>query len=72
MNSFNHYAYGTIGQWMQERIADLAPDPEVPGYKHFFIQPHPEVPLKHASYTLDTPYGVASSSWEKSGLNWII
>ena len=63
MNSFNHYAYGAIGQWMHERIAGLAPDPEQPGYKHFFIQPAPGGPLTSAKAELMTPYGTASSSW---------
>ena len=55
MNSFNHYAYGAIGQWMYERIAGLAPDPEHPGYKRFFIQPLPGGPLTHAAAELETP-----------------
>ena len=64
MNSFNHYAYGAIGQWMYERIAGLAPDPEHPGYKRFFIQPMPGGPLTEAAAELETPYGKARSSWK--------
>ncbi|HEY8902442.1 MAG TPA: family 78 glycoside hydrolase catalytic domain [Chthoniobacterales bacterium] len=67
MNSFNHYAYGAIGQWMYERIAGLAPDPEHPGYKHFFIRPLIAPQLDSASATLDTPYGSASSEWTRKG-----
>ncbi|MFM2197784.1 MAG: hypothetical protein RLZZ505_1216 [Verrucomicrobiota bacterium] len=67
MNSFNHYAYGAIGQWMHERIAGLAPDPAQPGYKHFFIQPAPGGPLTTARAELETPYGKASSSWTLEG-----
>jgi alpha-L-rhamnosidase len=63
MNSFNHYAYGAIGQWMYERIAGLAPDPENPGYKHFFIRPQPGGALTHARAELETPYGKAASGW---------
>ncbi|MEY4244028.1 MAG: hypothetical protein RLZZ245_1613 [Verrucomicrobiota bacterium] len=63
MNSFNHYAYGAIGQWMHERIAGLAPDPAQPGYKHFFIQPAPGGSLTSARAELQTPYGKASSAW---------
>ncbi len=63
MNSFNHYAYGAIGQWMYERIAGLAPDPAHPGYKHFFVRPLPAAPLDHARAELDTPYGKAVSGW---------
>jgi alpha-L-rhamnosidase len=66
MNSFNHYAYGAIGQFMYERIAGLSPDPEHPGYKHFFIRPLIGGPLESASAELDTPYGPAKSSWAVS------
>jgi alpha-L-rhamnosidase len=66
MNSFNHYAYGAIGQWMYERIAGLAPDPTQPGYKHFFIQPLPGKQLDWANADLETPYGKAMSGWKKS------
>jgi alpha-L-rhamnosidase len=66
MNSFNHYAYGAIGQWMYERIAGLAPDPEYPGYRHFFIRPVPGSPLTWAKAELETPYGKALSGWKKS------
>ena len=66
MNSFNHYAYGAIGQWMYERVAGLAPDPAQPGYKHFFIRPLITAPLEHARAELETPYGKAVSAWTKS------
>ncbi len=66
MNSFNHYAYGAIGQWMYERIAGLAPDPAHPGYKHFFIRPLVGPQLDSARAELETPYGKAVSAWKKS------
>jgi alpha-L-rhamnosidase len=66
MNSFNHYAYGAIGQWMYERVAGLAPDPANPGYKHFFVRPLiAPSQLNSARAELDTPYGKASSGWVK-------
>jgi alpha-L-rhamnosidase len=65
MNSFNHYAYGAIGQWMYERVAGLAPDPAHPGYKHFFVRPLPGKQLDWAHAELQTPYGRASSAWAK-------
>lgn len=67
MNSFNHYAYGAIGQWMYERVAGLAPDPANPGYKHFFVRPIIGGPLTFASAKLETAYGKASSSWVLDG-----
>jgi alpha-L-rhamnosidase len=63
MNSFNHYAYGAIGQWLYERVAGLAPDPAQPGYKHFFIRPLVGGPLTSARAELETPYGKAVSGW---------
>ena len=65
MNSFNHYAYGSIGQWMYERVAGLAPDPANPGYKHFFVRPLIGEQLDSARAELETPYGKASSAWVK-------
>ncbi|HEX6622641.1 MAG TPA: family 78 glycoside hydrolase catalytic domain, partial [Pyrinomonadaceae bacterium] len=65
MNSFNHYAYGAIGQWMYERVAGLAPDPASPGYKHFFVRPLIGEQLDSARAELETPYGRASSAWVK-------
>lgn len=65
MNSFNHYAYGAIGQWMYERVAGLSPDPENPGYKHFYVRPLIGKQLDSARANLETPYGKASSAWVK-------
>lgn len=65
MNSFNHYAYGAIGQWMYERVAGLAPDPACPGYKHFFVRPLAGKQLGWARAELETPYGKAVSAWHK-------
>ncbi len=65
MNSFNHYAYGAIGQWLVERLAGLAPDPDVPGYKHMFIRPLVGGPLDFARAELETPYGKAASAWTR-------
>jgi alpha-L-rhamnosidase len=65
MNSFNHYAYGVIGQWMYERLAGLSPDPAQAGYKHFFIRPLFAAQLDSASAVLETPYGRATSAWRR-------
>jgi len=67
MNSFNHYAYGAIGQWLYEHVAGLAPDPEAPGYRHFFIQPKPGGDLQSARAQLETPHGKAASAWRMEG-----
>jgi alpha-L-rhamnosidase len=63
MNSFNHYAYGAIGNWMYQTVAGLRPD--APGYKTLRIAPELTQKLSYAKATLQTPYGYASSHWER-------
>lgn len=61
MNSLNHYAYGAVGQWMYETVAGLS---ELePGYKKILVAPVPGGNLTHAKAELETPYGLAKSSW---------
>src|SRR5688572_6913227 len=61
MNSFNHYAYGAIGDWMYRTITGLSE--LAPGYKQLKIAPKPGGRLTQASAELNTPYGLAKSSW---------
>ncbi|OAV45803.1 alpha-L-rhamnosidase [Lewinella sp. 4G2] len=63
MNSFNHYAYGAIGEWLYTHVAGLRTDPAQPGYRHFFLDPHPGGGLTSATAKMDTPYGPATSEW---------
>jgi alpha-L-rhamnosidase len=67
MNSFNHYAYGSIVGWFYETIAGLKPEASAPGWKHFHIAPVPGGGLTQAKATVETPYGVAGSSWRIAG-----
>ncbi len=64
MNSFNHYAYGAIGDWMYRVVAGLDTDSREPGYKHTLIQPQPGGGLTHARAVLDSPYGQIVSAWD--------
>jgi alpha-L-rhamnosidase len=63
MNSFNHYAYGAIGEWMYRVVAGLDVDPGEPGYKHVLVQPQPGGGLTSAEAKLLTLYGEAASGW---------
>ncbi|HKZ68117.1 MAG TPA: alpha-L-rhamnosidase C-terminal domain-containing protein, partial [Chitinophagaceae bacterium] len=64
MNSFNHYAYGAIGDWMYRVVAGLDTDEDMPGYKKINIKPHIGGKLTHAAATLDTYYGKLHSGWK--------
>ena len=63
MNSFNHYAYGAIGDWMYEVTAGIAIDPSRPGYKHILIQPQPGGGFTNVKASHQTMYGKVSSAW---------
>jgi alpha-L-rhamnosidase len=62
MNSFNHYAYGAIGDWMYRVMVGL--DAEAPGYKKIRIQPHIGGGFTHAAASYITPYGEVSTGWK--------
>jgi len=64
MNSFNHYAYGAIGEWLYRYVAGIDIDPENPGYKHILLTPHPGGGLSYARAEMNTLYGKVSSSWK--------
>ncbi|WP_329263000.1 glycoside hydrolase family 78 protein [Streptomyces sp. NBC_01478] len=65
MNSFNHYAYGAIMEWMYESMAGIAKDPEHPGFRHFFLRPHldPTGRITRVSGSHVSPYGEIVSEW---------
>jgi alpha-L-rhamnosidase len=67
MNSFNHYAYGAIGNWIYQHITGIQIDKSHPGYKKFIIHPRPGGDLKNAYATLDTYYGQIKSGWKANG-----
>ncbi|BAS14761.1 alpha-L-Rhamnosidase [Arthrobacter sp. Hiyo8] len=65
MTSFNHYALGAIADWMHRTVAGLAP--AAPGYRKQHIAPRPLRSLQHAGTSHETPYGLASVAWKRSG-----
>jgi len=65
MNSFNHYSYGAIQEWMFACLLGIQQDVESPGYKHFILQPHAGGSLRFASCSFESPYGKIMSHWEK-------
>ncbi|MBN1143674.1 MAG: alpha-L-rhamnosidase, partial [Bacteroidales bacterium] len=64
MNSFNHYAYGAIGDWMYRVVAGIDTREDQPGYKHSTIKPHLGGGLTHAVASLETRYGKLSCTWK--------
>lgn len=64
MNSFNHYAYGAIGEWLYRVVAGMEVDEDAAGYAHALIQPQPGGGITHARATLETPYGELAVAWQ--------
>lgn len=62
MNSFNHYAYGAIGDWMYKRVAGI--NIAEPGYKKIKIAPVPGGKFTSVTAKLETLYGEVQSSWK--------
>ena len=62
MNSFNHYAYGAVGDWMYRRMAGIMET--TPGYKEIAIQPHIGGNFTFVKADIDTYYGIVSSHWK--------
>ena len=67
MNSFNHYAYGAIGDWMYGVVAGIGIDEARPGYKHIVIAPRPGGGLTYARASVESVYGKVASGWEIAG-----
>jgi len=72
MNSFNHYAYGSIGEWLIRVVAGIEVDEEKPGYKLSHLYPRIGGGLTYACGSLDTVYGMLRSSWKLDGENVIL
>jgi len=64
MNSYNHYAYGAIGDWMYRVIAGIDTKTDAPGYKQIVIKPTIGGNLQNASADYETNYGKISSHWK--------
>lgn len=62
MNSFNHYAYGAIGDWMYRVSAGI--ETEGAGYRHLILQPHPTDRLSMSKAAFESAYGTVESGWK--------
>ncbi|MDO4293909.1 MAG: family 78 glycoside hydrolase catalytic domain [Eubacteriales bacterium] len=70
MNSFNHYAYGAVADWVYSTAAGITPLPGYPGYEKVSFAPHPDERLGWLSCTLKTRHGLVSSKWSREGQKW--
>ena len=67
MNSFNHYAYGSVGAWLYSDAAGIRPDESNPGYRHFTLRPKISKAFSALHCCFDSIYGEIESSWKTEG-----
>jgi alpha-L-rhamnosidase len=73
MNSFNHYAYGAVGDWLFRRAAGIEADPARPAYKHILMRPCiARNGLTRVSASYDALPGTIRSAWRvrDGALTW--
>jgi uncharacterized protein YjdB len=77
MNSFNHYSYGAVVEWMYSDMLGIEADANNPGFKHIILQPQPdtrdelEIPANQKRMTsvkgsYDSAYGKIEAEWDWS------
>ena len=71
MNSFNHYAYGVVCQWIWETVAGIAADTAQPGFRHIIMKPVPDKRFGHVDAEYNSAAGLIKSSWRYEGDKWI-
>ena len=71
MNSFNHYAYGVVCEWIWETVAGIASDVSQPGFKHIIMKPVPDKRLGYVKAEYKSAVGVIKSEWKYEGDKWI-
>ena len=65
MNSYNHYAYGAVADWIYGVAAGIKPLEEAPGYEKVLIAPVPDARLDWLKAELETEHGLISSYWRQ-------
>ena len=70
MNSFNHYAYGCVCQWIWQTAAGIASDPADPGFHHIIMRPVPDKRLGHLTAEYQSAAGLIRSAWHYEGDQW--
>ena len=71
MNSFNHYAYGCVCEWMWETMAGISADTSEPGFKRIIMKPIPDKRLEFVNAEYNSAVGIIKSSWKYEGDQWI-
>jgi alpha-L-rhamnosidase len=72
MNSFDHFAFGSVGEWMFRHVLGINPDIEHPGYEHFTIHPRPGGSLTWAKGSYNSIRGEIATSWKIENKHFVL
>ncbi len=67
MNSYNHYAFGSVMAWVYRRVSGIDTDAAGAGFHHVVIAPHTDARLLHARTEYDSAYGTIVTDWTRDG-----
>jgi alpha-L-rhamnosidase len=67
MNSYNHYAYGAVAEWMYRYAAGIDTVSNDAGFHTIALHPNFDARLGHLDFTYQSPYGPVKSSWKTIG-----
>jgi len=62
-----HPMFGTVSEWYYRWLGGIRPDPDHPGFKEFFLNPHIPDDLEYVNCTYNSPFGEIVSNWRKEG-----
>jgi alpha-L-rhamnosidase len=65
MNSFNHYAFGAVGEWLYTTVAGIAPDADDPGFRTIRLRPTPGPGLDWARARYTSIRGEVACGWSR-------
>ena len=71
MNSFNHYAYGCVCEWIWETVAGISCTSANPGFSRIVMAPVPDKRLGFVDAEYHSAAGLIKSSWRYEGDTWI-
>ena len=67
MNSFNHYSYGSVTEWMYSYMLGIGCDENSPAFKNFILRPTAGGTLTSVKGSYESMYGVIKSEWKSEG-----
>jgi len=66
MNSFNHYAYGSVGDWLYGTMAGINIDENAPGFKHILFKPVPDDRIDFVKASIESRHGEVKAEWRRT------